>query len=361
MIHFICGKPRAGKSYWATSEVIRWLADSKLGICTNLPLRMPELNTYTQNKYGRSLDVVRRVHLLDGKDLGDFWRWRYVDNKWYQAPAVGKDEETKWGDKQGDGVVYFLDEIHHIFGSREWAATGKRVLWYHSQHGKLGDHVYLITQRASLVDKQLRELAEDFMVLRNRSRERVGIFRNIPRITYGCYLRCPTGSVQDVQEFGGWTKLDPQIAGCYDTASGIGIQGTVADMNDKRKGLSLWWLIPGFVVLVLLLSFGPQAAIKGIAGMVAGPKEKEVQAPMQQAPKVQPMLPPAPAPVPAPAPAPAPVEDTTPKVEGWAVSGASARLLLSSGSIRLVSPVAAGDDYLIFRGRSIRVGDKWEH
>lgn len=76
---------------------------------------------------------------------------------------------------EGRGVAV-LDEAGEFLDARSWSEdreARKRTNRFHQQHRKLGWDVFLIAQQAELVDKQVRELAEYEIRLRNLKRFRV--------------------------------------------------------------------------------------------------------------------------------------------------------------------------------------------
>ena len=203
-VHFITGKPGGGKSLYA----VRLIADElRIGcrpVVTNVSLRLGELNEYLQRD-GRFPEsgVVGRVQLLSDDETKRFWRVRPyldVDGAW-QIARIGDTSETDW--KAGKrpclqvagcgGVLYVIDELHLFFSAREWASTGAEALFYLSQHRKLGDDVVCVTQAVGHVDKQFRNLAQDFTTLRNLGKEKWKLFRGPRAFLRQTYLSVPTG------------------------------------------------------------------------------------------------------------------------------------------------------------------------
>jgi len=231
-IHVILGKPGSGKSLYATSRVLEELINGGRNIVTNLPIHLGRLNEYVQTLHP-NLDcrLIQRVRLLDDDEIKSFWDFRGPD-----------------GDKGENGVAYFLDEAHIAFNAREWATLGKKALHYLSQHRKLGDVVWPITQAAPNLDKQFRSVAEDFTVLRNEYTAKYGIFKGRGRFVRKSYNSEPTANGEPFET--ATFILDKKgIASCYDTAKGIGVHGSKADIGRKTKGINILWVVPAGMAL----------------------------------------------------------------------------------------------------------------
>jgi hypothetical protein len=66
---------------------------------------------------------------------------------------------SPWGAKgrfAGQGVVYHLDECQLLYNVRKYAEAPEGMPFYLSQHRKLGDDIYVYTQKPENVDKMLR-------------------------------------------------------------------------------------------------------------------------------------------------------------------------------------------------------------
>ena len=249
-IHVILGKPGSGKSLYATSRVIQELREGSRNIVTNLPLRPDRLNEYLQQKWPKEdLRMVQRLRVLNDDEIKQFWLYR------------GPEE----GDKGEQGVAYFLDEAHIAFNARDWATIGRGALHYLSQHRKLGDIVWPITQSPGNLDKQFRSVAEDFTVLRNEYTAKFGIFRGRGRFVRRTYLSEPSGNAEPF-EVATFTLDTAGIASCYDTAKGIGVHGSKADIGRRAKGIPIWTVVPVAVVLALSTVAVPWLVGKGVRG-----------------------------------------------------------------------------------------------
>lgn len=263
-IHFISGKPRGGKSLYAVKLVVDELLYGSRVVITNLPIKLGELNAYLQAKYPeKTIDVLNRVILLTDDETRHFWTVRPGAVK----IEVLHDQDWKAGRRpdysavKDGGVFYAIDEIHNFFNARAWAETGRDVLFYLSQHGKLGDTVLCITQHVGNVDKQFRSVTQDYTYLRNLTKEKMGLFTMPGIFIRKTYLQPATDTSAPMEQ--GTFKLDVSgLASCYDTAQGVGIHGRSADKQEKRRGLP-WWVaaVGAPIAIILFLHYAP----KGIA------------------------------------------------------------------------------------------------
>ena len=151
------------------------------------------------------------------------------------------------------GIFYVLDEVHIAFNARAWADTGHEVLYYLSQHRKLGDDVVCITQAINNVDKQFRSVAQDFTYIRNLSKQKAGVFRLPAMFIRSTYAQPATDTSKPMET--GTFKLDVSgLASLYDTAKGVGIHGRAgADTNARKRGIHWLWFVVGLPVLLWLV------------------------------------------------------------------------------------------------------------
>jgi len=327
MINIILGKPGSGKSLYCTKAIIRALRDTKKNIVTNVPLRLEVLNEYLQRKYpSEDLQVPQRVRLMTDEELGEFWKIRgpvafteefpddlppfkfehnpladagvnaamfqMAQQEYARALKKRDDAQLEWfknlGDSKGNrGVIYFLDECHIKFNARDWASIGRGALHYLSQHRKLSDDVYPVTQSAGNLDKQFRSVAESFTVLRNEYTAQYGIFKGRGRFSWKSYHKEPDSGSQPF--LWGSFQFDGEEK-CYDTARGIGIQGiAAADIGRRAKGIPVVFMIPAIVIGLLACMFLPYWGFKRAMGKsttpaaaVADAKEVQAQPPEQK-------------------------------------------------------------------------------
>jgi len=228
-------------------------------IVTNLAIRFDGLTEHLSKNYPtwyakQSQHLRDRITVLAEEDLSRFFTFR---SKNIRIASIGN-AEWKLGTKPdysqaGEGVAYFLDEIHIAFNARAWADTGQEVIYYLSQHAKLGDTVVCITQHIGNVDKQFRSVAQDFTYIRNLSKERMGMFK-LPAVFIRNTFLQPANDTTRPMETGTFSLDVSGIASCYDTAQGVGIHGRHgADKTERRKGLHWLWFVVGIPLICALV------------------------------------------------------------------------------------------------------------
>jgi len=347
-IHIILGKPGSGKSFYATRRLIDELSDTNRNIVTNLPLRLDAINELVQERWpDRDLRTLQRVRLLADDEMRFFWKFRApadvappVLEQWQaeqneQRKAVFFRELDVWAktpttSDNGCGVAYFLDEAHIPFNARAWASVASAALFYLSQHRKLGDIVWPITQAPSNLDKQFRSVAEDFTRVRNEYTAKFGVFKGRGRFVRKTYLSEPTGT--NVEPFETATFSLDGMEKCYDTARGIGVHGSKADIGRRAKGINILWVMPAALVLALACVAVPWALGKVGGSYISGKGKSaadETKAALEKVPSVS-----------APAVAPAvPVAQAAPHVaaavtvRGYVRRGNKVNVLLSDGRV----------------------------
>lgn len=290
MIHAITGKPGGGKSLLCMRLLVDALReDAACQVVTNVPVLLDELNAYVQRKWPEeNLRVCERVTLIADEDVRDFYRHRGnvlgVGGEVERTAVVEDwDEASEYKVKEGSKgfervrystthpVTYFLDEFHLAYNAREWARVGKSALWYASQHRKLGDTVYWVTQYTENVDKQFRVLTQDWTMCRNWANETWFSFVRPPaRFQIQTSLEPPTTARRAMSS---WSVvgLDLELAACYRTMQGTGIAGKLAPNRLRRKGLGVLPSVAAALVGVLALAVGiPILLGKGIGAAARG-------------------------------------------------------------------------------------------
>jgi len=266
MIHFISGNPGGGKSFYAVRQILFELQHTDRVVVTNLALKLEALEEYlSKSEWWKGGHVLERVRLLKEEETKEFFRFR-------GGAALPMVDNVSLGFAVPDfsgiaarGVLYVIDELHVHFGAREWFKTGQAVIWYQTQHRKLGDDVILISQHPDQVDKAFRRLAQDWTYLRNLGQEKTLGFTAKNWLRRTTYLRPKgLGDNQAAQETG-LIRLDVSgLCQLYDTNAGVGILGRVdARKESKARGLP-WWTAPLFALGVVFLIW------LGINGVFAG-------------------------------------------------------------------------------------------
>lgn len=288
-IHFISGKPGGGKSLYAVKKIIDELVLTNRTIITNLALNLPELSAYLQKTYPKKImDLHQRIRQLEDDQCREFYLYRsrkkpmdgepYGD--WYKCDPPDKEGRINFKEAvELESVLYVIDEAHLFWNARQWQATGPAVMFYNSQHRKLGDDVILISQHVMNVDKQMRSLVQDYTYVRNHRKEKFAmIFRSLPFLTRSVYSEPYTGT-QTAQEQVPF-RLDVKgVCQCYYTAAGVGIMGKEADTKEPRRGLPMTVLIACFVAIGALAFYVPDMIGKGLSSALSFETKKTVSSP----------------------------------------------------------------------------------
>lgn len=240
----LTGKPGAGKSYFATRVIIAEIMEGKnRPIVSNVPINKEKLrqyvgkdfyyyplDTYTDNK---AFFANRGYYNLEVDDLGanvDF------------APLLKEDD---------DGVLFIIDEAHLYFNARNWKHMPQATISYISTIRHVGDSLIWMCQKYSDIDSQIRGKTQAFHVLRNLSKEKLGIFKR--GSGFRCYqyleenhISAHGGDVQrSTQDFTYPFKLE--IAECYNTS----LFNKSHDSKYKVKGIPLKYAIYALITLFL--------------------------------------------------------------------------------------------------------------
>lgn len=268
-IHFISGKPGGGKSLYGLMKLVEQLVTTKRHIFTNLPVNLELLQCYFDSVLKNHIHILSRVTILDEEEVPEFYLHR-TKGKVSTKKGREKDESElpAYDSIDDEGVCYILDEIHIFFNSRAWKKTGAGALFYLSQHRKLSDIVYCITQSINNVDKQFRSVAQDFTYCINERVQKFGKFRKGNGFKWYAYNSPATGGSDCAFDQGSY-PLDLDLAGCYNTAGGVGVNPKgAADKGAKVKGFPLWviWLtIPtGLLLIWFFINVALPAAFGGV-------------------------------------------------------------------------------------------------
>jgi len=284
-IHFISGKPGGGKTLYSVKLIVEELVHGTRMIVTNVPLRLGVLNEYLQREYpNHQCNLVERVFKMTDEETAVFWTVRPYCAEPIRVLNKGewmKGEKPSYAGVRDKGIFYAIDEVHNFFNSRAWMETGRDVLYYLSQHRKLGDTVICITQAVENVDKQFRSVTQDFTYLRNLSKETFGKFKMPSIFVRKTFGSPPTEHSQPMET--GTFRLDVTgLASCYDTAQGVGIHGRNADIGAKKKGIPIWVLLCGIPAIVIAI----YVSVPKLGAMFFAPNKAALQV---SAPSINPV------------------------------------------------------------------------
>jgi hypothetical protein len=257
MIHFISGKPRGGKSLYGMRLLLNEIVHGDRYVMTNLAVKVGALSEYIQQKhpaaYARrtasGLSLTQQIFTLEDSDLAEFFcfrpegRIKGVSNREWTAGIRPDFSIAK------SSVLYILDEVHIAFNARRWAETGTQVLYYLSQHGKLGDDVVAITQHVKNVDRQFVSVAQDFTYVKNLAKSRMAYFQLPSMFVRHTYSSPPLNNFTPSEETGVFSLDVTGLASLYDTGKGVGIHGK-ADVGQRKRGIPWQVFAVGVPVLV---------------------------------------------------------------------------------------------------------------
>ncbi|QYY35172.1 zonular occludens toxin domain-containing protein [Ruficoccus sp. ZRK36] len=259
MISFILGKPGGGKTLFSVQKAVEMLVQTSCVIITNVEFKLGELNAYIQRKYpDANVDIHERIKILDREEVPEFFRHRSGGLVLPEPPdkdASGKKLPIKEFNRQMDvyftpmnekpeyrqPVFYIIDETHDFFNARDWASTGRYVLFYMSKHRHLGDEIFLITQHLDQCEKQLRNLGEQFHNIRNFYHRSWGLVKSRGRFKRDSFYQPPLGNAKAYESSS--FQLDAAgVAKCYRTRGALGVVGTTEQRKPvSNKGKLPWW------------------------------------------------------------------------------------------------------------------------
>lgn len=269
-----------GKSFYGVREVIEELRFGSRCIVTNLPIKLPDLREYLHlvDKHAQFIDINKRVRVLSEDEAREFYLHREtgldIEPVSSKEAKAGNYQNYPSEAFQGAGVMYILDEADKLFHSRNFQNYSMACSFYLSQHRKLNDEVMFIAPVLQHLDKQLREMTAEFIYVKNTAHQKMLGFRGPGYLLVKAYNFPVTAGRSDVPA---WTKryaLDKKMATCYDTMSGIGVSGRKSPETVKKKGLSIWWMVPVALIFIGGLMSVPYLLNSGVTGFFKGQAEK---------------------------------------------------------------------------------------
>jgi len=291
MITFVSGMPGDGKSYFIMTEIERELVSGNRVIVTNVELNLGNVADYLHERYGKTFDLHSRYYLLTTQETKEFWLQRGTHQ--LSKGADGRCDFMTL-DREQAGVCYVIDELHEHFNARAWAKTGADALTYSSQHRKLGDSVFFISQRAKQVDSQLRSLAGAYVYMRNLANRTLKLGPFVFRFGRTLIARAypdewTKGGAEPVVMWTKTLKVDPKGFGSwYDTAAGVGVRGKLADTaQGPVRGLPWPVMGLGLLIVLSLVWLIPKAIGAGMRGTFGALHDKGEEV-VTNAPAVKP-------------------------------------------------------------------------
>lgn len=249
-IFALTGKPGAGKSYFATRCIIAEITKGRnRTIITNVPINRKKLREYTKKDF----------NVYDLETFTDN-RLFFTNRGHYHLEIENTEANINFKDllrDDDDGILYIIDEAHLYFNSRNWKHMSQATLCYITFIRHVGDSLIWMCQKYSDIDSQFRGKTQAFHVLRNLSKEKLGIFKR------GSGFRCyqyqneyeisahGSNNNQASRDFKFPFKLP--IAECYSTS----LFNKSHEKTYKVRGVSisvLFW-IAGLLIIAVVCFF----------------------------------------------------------------------------------------------------------
>lgn len=293
MIHFLVGKPRNGKSLRAMMHIVRMLETTDRDVVTNMVLDLDELQQLLDTR-GHNFSVRHRVRILTDAEARNFWMCRgrgydlprppdyddkngadvdysslFTDPRFIRGGKAALESVT--GPLDLRGTCYVVDEAHNYWPARGYQNTPRHATFYCSQHGKLNDECFFITQNTKLIDPNFYRLAQDFTYCRNHRLLKFGMFRGDDKFVAKTY-ESPAVSANEVTLNVETFRLDLAVARCYDTSAGVGMPGGgTADKGARAKGVPLKMVILGLAAVLALFAWFFTSGMEGMTRRFLAP------------------------------------------------------------------------------------------
>jgi len=265
----------SGKGVYTVIKTIEELQDTDRHIITNFAYRInPWVRKIGKRKSrgekgfkahlldtcGEDYNIEKRIHIIPDEDMANFYLWRINDAG--ELIKLDGIYDKRSGKLEGfdpeafektQPCVYVVDEAQRFWSARDWQKTSDALSFYVTQHRKATDDVWVACQHLSQLDKQMRVLFQEYHTCVNHKFRKMSVFKQPNVISVIVSNEAPEQRVTNLGHLPKIIRFDPLgIGSCYDTASGVGVQGRAADILQKPKGLP-WWGIFALVILGGLL------------------------------------------------------------------------------------------------------------
>jgi len=168
-ITLVTAPPGGGKSYYAIRRVVDALMEGK-PVAGNVELDQDWVRKIARRNWVLWLRPFKRREFI--RHAADRYHFTEDLDELFRLRLDGK------GESRGRMV---LDEAHNWMNARSWSAEDRKaIVQFFSQHRKLGWDVDLIAQHAEMIDKQVRNLCEYVVYLRNLKKASWGGVRLFP-------------------------------------------------------------------------------------------------------------------------------------------------------------------------------------
>lgn len=169
-------------------------------------------------------------------------------------------------------VSYYISEAHRYYNAKRFQRISVIAELYVTHHRHLHDEVYFDTQFPKQLAVALRELTEEWHVLRNDYNRNIGLIKMIPRIRMSSFYEMPSGSSNKPFAKRSVHIRENGVAGCYESTGALGVIERTQDTETKKKkrGLDLRlfivMIVLGVVGATSLFAFGS----KQVLGLMFG-------------------------------------------------------------------------------------------
>ena len=294
MLYFVDGKNGSGKSLFAMHKIVESLEHTRKTVVTNMDeIKLPELNDLLHRRAKESgedaPDLHGRLLIIQKADTPEYYRYR--SNGIVLPPVKEEDDYGKriklseFRDSMKDyfkpvgespGVIYFLDEVQDYFNAREWANTGRAVMWHVGKHRHLDDDIYWMTPASEEVETTLRRKAHKWYRLQNRYRVKFKGFKVPGKFIWQEFYGIPGPS--SVVESSGSFKLDPKdgFASTYKTTGALGVGTGKPETSGLAKGPPFFVMI-GLIGAGMLVFFCGMLYVPKLVGKAIGHSMKSLQ------------------------------------------------------------------------------------
>lgn len=300
-ISVFTGKPGNGKTLTMMHFLAEDLLRTERHVVTNIPVKLPELAEYLQDESDRRKircpKMDRRLTVLTTEEALYFWRYRsggFILPAWDGKGKDGKvlpeeellEQSAEYFKQIGEKPAfskpcsYYISEAHRYYNAKRFQRISVIAELYVTHHRHLHDEVYFDTQFAKQLAVALRELTEEWHVLRNDYNRNIGFVKMVPRIRMASYYEMPGGSENKPFEKRSVFIRENGVAGCYNSTAALGAIERAQDVEEKKqkRGIDMRLFIGlvcmGVIGAFGLLAFAPKAVF-GIAFQSDPPEMKQ--------------------------------------------------------------------------------------
>lgn len=295
-ISVFTGKPGNGKTLTMMHFLTEDLLRTERHIVTNIPINKPELAEYLERESDkrkiRCPKINQRLTVIGTEEALFFWRFRsnnYVLPKWDGLGNDGKSlseedlliQSKSYFAQIGENdaaapVSYYISEAHRYYNAKRFQKISVIAELYVTHHRHLHDEVYFDTQFPKQLSVALRELTEEWHVLRNDYNRNIGFVKMIPRIRMSSYYELPSSTGKPFAKRNIFIS-ENGVASCYQSTGALGAIERAQDTETKKtkKGIPLRFFVSGVSLLVIGLFCSVFFVPKLALGLILGEDENK--------------------------------------------------------------------------------------